>query len=245
MKTRPVIGLSGSIIIEKADGFEGYRRSYINEDYVDSVIVNGGTPVILPLTTNETIIESYLESIDGLILSGGHDVYPMNYNEEPLQKLGQVYPDRDYFDFKLLELAIKKEIPILGICRGFQLMNVYHGGSLYQDLSYRENETIKHDQKYTSHITTHSLIVEKETKLFNIFENENLMVNSFHHQILNRIGEDLIVSARSKDGVAEAIEHKTYDFMLGVQWHPEMLHKSEMIMNNIFKELINKAKNRG
>lgn len=245
MKTRPVIGLSGSIIIEKADGFEGYRRSYINEDYVDSVIVNGGTPVILPLTTNETIIESYLESIDGLILSGGHDVYPMNYNEEPLQKLGQVYPDRDYFDFKLLELAIKKEIPILGICRGFQLMNVYHGGSLYQDLSYRENETIKHDQKYTSHITTHSLIVEKDTKLFNIFENENLMVNSFHHQILNRIGEDLIVSARAKDGVAEAIEHKTYDFMLGVQWHPEMLHKSEMIMNNIFKELINKAKNRG
>lgn len=241
MKNRPVVGISGSILIEKADGFVGYRRSYVNEDYVESVILNGGTPFILPLTTNETIIESYLDSIDALILSGGHDVYPINYNQEPLEKLGEVYPDRDYFDFKLLELAIKKQIPILGVCRGFQLMNVYHGGSLYQDLSYRDKDTIKHDQKYTSHITTHSLVIEKNTKLFDIYENENLLVNSFHHQIINEVGENLIASAYAKDGVVEAIEHKDYDFMIGVQWHPEMLHKSEIIMNNIFKELINKA----
>lgn len=237
-----IVGISGSIIVDEGGIFPGYRRSYVNEDYVSSVINNGGIPFILPLTTDESIIETYVEKIDALILSGGHDVYPINYKEEPLQKLGEVYPDRDYFDFKLLEYAIKKDIPILGICRGFQIINVYNGGSLYQDLSYRSENTFKHNQGHSSDLVTHTITIKKDTKLFSLIEKEKILVNSFHHQVLNKIGDGLEVSAKAEDGVVEAIEHKNYKFMLGVQWHPEMLHKKEKLMNNIFKELIEQAK---
>lgn len=237
-----VVGISGSVIVDQGGIFPGYRRSYVNEDYVLSVIANGGVPFILPVTTDESIIESYIDNIDALILSGGHDIFPLNYSDQPLQKIGEVYPDRDNYDFKLLELAIRKDIPILGICRGFQIINVFHGGSLYQDLSYRDEETFKHNQGHSSDLVTHTIHIKKDSKLFLLLEDEKILVNSFHHQIVKEVGDDLEVSAQAEDGVVEAIEHKSYKFMLGVQWHPEMLHKKEKLMNNIFKELIDQAK---
>ena len=113
--SKPIIGISGSIIIDGSGNFPGYRRSYVNEDYVKSVIKNGGIPYIIPMNSSEEVIKEQIQNVDGLILSGGHDVTPRFYNQEPHKNLGGILPERDVFDFNLVKFAIEKNIPILGI----------------------------------------------------------------------------------------------------------------------------------
>lgn len=239
---KPIIGISGSIFEEPSGMFPGYKKAYVNHDYVSSVIKNGGVPILIPLTDDENLIESQINLIDGLILSGGHDVSPKFYNEEPLQKLGEIMPERDTFDFNLIKFAKAKNIPILGICRGYQILNVYHGGSLHQDLSYDKNCYVKHWQAHSPKLVTHTVNTVSGTKLSKLFDKEEFQVNSFHHQIIKDVAPSLIVSAISKDGVVEALESEDYPFLLGVQWHPEMLHESVEEMNVLFSSLIKEAK---
>ena len=244
MKKRPMIGISTSLTSDNCGAFALYPRIYVNKDYVDAVIKNGGIPLIIPMTADkETIIEQML-MVDGLILSGGHDVCPHNYGEEPKQNLGEVLPIRDKYDFMLLSEAKKRKIPILGICRGCQIINVFEGGSLYQDLSYikSEVEIIKHSQDHSPEMKTHTAIVEKGTKIYEIFGENEIMINSFHHQALKDIAKEYKVTVRAKDGVVEAIENMNYPFLVGVQWHPEMLHKHHDDANKIFKALIDEAR---
>lgn len=238
---KPIIGISTSVIIETSNPFSGYERIYVNKDYVDAVIKNGAIPLMIPFTDDINVIKEQIKSIDGLILSGGHDVYPINYNEEPSQKLGQVFPERDLFDMTLLSEAKKLNLPILGICRGMQLINVAEGGSLYQDLSYIPGEVIKHSQNDKPYYKTHSLILEKGTKLHEIMGLDSCLINSFHHQTVKDVAPGFVVSGRAKDGVVEAIESINYSFLIGLQWHPEMLHKNDELANNIFKALISNA----
>ncbi|KRM49982.1 gamma-glutamyl-gamma-aminobutyrate hydrolase family protein [Lactobacillus jensenii] len=239
---KPIIGISGSEIIDNGGIFPGYRRSYVNEDYVDSVVKNGGIPFIIPFTESDEVIKEQLNHVQGLILSGGHDVDPHLYNEEPLQKLGAIWPERDHFDMLLLKLAEEKGIPVLGICRGFQIINVFHGGSLYQDVSYRKELTLKHDQGSKPDLPTHSVDVMFDTHLAQVLAEEKILVNSFHHLLVKNPGPDLVVSAKASDGVIEGLETKDGQVM-GVQWHPEMLHNNEHVsyQNNLFKNLIIKA----
>lgn len=239
---KPIIGISGSILVDEGGMFPGYRRAYVNEDYVNAVLVNGGIPIIVPMNQDEEVIEQQINQIDGLILSGGHDVSPEYYKEEPLQKLGMTLSERDCFDFLLLKKAKEKNIPILGICRGSQIINVYHGGNLYQDLSYREGKTFKHWQGHDSDIVTHSVIINNNSQLYKMIGARELMVNSFHHQLIKEVPSNFTIAANAKDGVIEAIEAMDYRFLVGVQWHPEMLHKSETMMNGIFKKLIEEAR---
>ena len=238
--TKAIIGISASILIDNGD-FAGYRRIYVNEDYADAVIKAGATPLVLSINDEDSVIDEYINIIDGLILSGGHDVDPRNYEENPNPKLGQVLPERDSFDLKLLKKAKEKNIPILGICRGFQLINVSYGGSLWQDLSYSDKDYIKHNQVYGPEITTHSIKVEEGTKLHNIFKKDTLSVNSFHHQIIKNLGQGLKLSAQAPDGVVEAFEDPNYSFLLGVQFHPEMLHRVKDEMQGLFNELVKEA----
>lgn len=238
---KPIIGISGNILIDSGGIFPGYRRCYINEDYVKAVIKNGGVPIVLPITDDLDVVSSYIDNIDGLILSGGHDVSPYLYGEEPSPKLGEIYPQRDEFDFALIEKAKAKKLPILGICRGLQILNVYHQGSLWQDLSYNPNITVKHSQDHGPTITTHSVSIAENSMLEAILKTNNLRVNSFHHQAIKELGSDLKVSALASDQVIEAFEHKNYPFLVGIQWHPEMLHEVMPVMNAIFKEFIKKA----
>ena len=214
----PIVGISGSVMIDQGGMFPGYHRSYVNEDYVNSVIQNGGIPVIIPVSDVTEVLDSYIDKIDALILSGGHDVCSMNYNEEPCPKMGDIFPERDKFDFALLERAEKKRIPILGICRGAQVINVYHGGSLYQDVSMCDTAAVKHWQGHFPEQVTHSV------------------------DIMKNVAPDFNVVARAADGVVEAIEHKDYPMLIGVQWHPEMMHKKSMQMNLLFNALINNAR---
>lgn len=239
---KPIIGISGSILINKGNTFSGYRRSYVNQDYVESVLRAGGIPFIIPFNEDLESTREMVEQVDGIILSGGHDVDPYNYGEDPMLKIGEVFPKRDVFDMELYKTAIKLKNPIFGICRGYQIINVINGGTLYQDLSYADFVKIKHDQVDNPTQATHFVDLEEGTFLKNILGKE-YKVNSFHHQIIKDVAPEFKVVAKSSDGVVESIEKITEDsFIIGVQWHPEMLslncEKSQEIFNSFVRKVI-------
>ncbi|MBC2850206.1 gamma-glutamyl-gamma-aminobutyrate hydrolase family protein [Cetobacterium sp. 8H] len=238
MKRKPIIGISGSIIRENSGDFPGYERAYVNNDYIQSVIRAGGIPYIIPVTEDEEIIREYSRNIDGLILSGGHDVNPLLWSEEPLKELGEVFVERDKFDFLLIETVFELKKPILAICRGEQILNVFFGGTLYQDLSYKKDSFVKHNQRYTPTFESHSIEIEKNSKLFEIFKEKNLFVNSFHHMAIKDVAPGFKKVAVSKDGVIEGIEMCGEEFIIGVQWHPEMLSKKNIKMQKLFNRFV-------
>ena len=235
---KPIIGISGSIMVMENGRFPGYRRSYVNEDYVRAVRAAGGVPLILPMLDDPSILNHYVETIDGLILSGGHDVAPLCYGEQPLQKLGQILPERDTYDKMLIDRALEKKMPILGICRGMQIMNVALGGSLYQDLTYIPNCELRHDQYSDPSMATHEIEIDTESKLYDIVKEKRIQTNSFHHLAVKKLAPDFEVVARADDGVVEAVEHKDYPFVLGLQWHPEMMALTNDHMMKIFKAFV-------
>lgn len=197
MNKKPLIGISCSIIIDSGGMFPGYKRSYVNYDYVRSVIEAGGIPIQIPFTENKEVLEEQVKLLDGLILSGGHDLDPYNYGEDPNQKIGEVFPQRDQFDFELIRQATKKNIPILGICRGLQIINVFYGGNLYQDLSCvkSDKEILKHSQNHTPELPTHDVSITYGTILSNIMKDNKIRVNSFHHQVIHEVSDEFKVSA--------------------------------------------------
>ncbi|SEI65232.1 putative glutamine amidotransferase [Kandleria vitulina] len=243
-KKKPVIGIAGNVLKDSGGMFPGYRRSYVNEDYNMAVIQNGGVPFIIPVSQSDEVIEEQVSMIDGLIISGGSDISSLEYEEEPLPLLGDILPERDYFDRKLLDVAIKRQIPILGICRGIQFINVYHGGTLYQDHSYYGKDVIRHWQGHDPDVKTHHVHLEKESKLYDIYNNEDITVNSFHHQSVKDLGKGLKITGKSKDGIIEGVESIDYPFMVAVQWHPEMLFRTDEGSNRLFKIFIEKSSER-
>lgn len=239
---KPLIGVLGSIIIDKGGMFPGYERAYVNNDYIVSVVKAGGIPVIIPVIEDEELIEEQIKDVDGIIISGGYDVNPLSYGDEPHAKLGFIYPKRDKFDICAVKAAYKLGKPILGICRGNQILNVAFGGTLYQDISLIDGAYIKHTQESQPGSIGHSVHVKKETKLYDIFK-EDIVTNSFHHQAVKDIAKGFSVSALSKDGVIEAIEKDGEDFIMGIQWHPEMMTAAgDKNMLKIFEKLVEESK---
>ena len=239
---KPVIGFSTSIMVDREGDFAGYERIYVNRDYIQSVIAAGAVPLMLPLEDSEENLKESLELVDGVIFSGGHDISPFRYQEEPHTKLEEICPERDQFDFTLYRLVKERFLPILGLCRGCQLMNVAEGGSLYQDLSEKTTESLKHSQGHGPSIPTHSVRVSPESKLRQILGRGEIKVNSFHHQALKEVPDTLDVSGRAFDDVVEAIELKDYSFGIGVQFHPEMLQEKDEDMKKLFRALVEAAK---
>ena len=241
MSKMPIIGISSSIIVDNSGSFAGYMRAYVNKDYVDAVIRAGGVPLIIPFSVDKEVIISQAQLIDGLILSGGQDINPYNYGQEPSQKIGEFFPERDIYEMILLEESKKRDIPILGICRGFQLINIAAGGTLYQDLSLIPGNILKHNQVSNPTLKTHKIEIKENSFISSIFGKET-MVNSFHHQAIDKVANDFIVVARASDGVVEAIEHKTYKFLVAVQWHPEMLAVNCEKARVLFSKFVEEAK---
>ena len=239
---KPVIGISTSVIVDQGGGFPGYERIYVNKDYVSSVIAAGGVPIMIPMDASEENLRQTLDLLDGIIFSGGHDIAPIRYQEEPHQKLQDICPERDEFDFLLYRLAKERKLPILGICRGFQLMNVSEGGKLYQDLSLKDTESFKHSQGHGPSIPTHTVSIGAGSRLHEILGKEEIRVNSFHHQAVKSVSEKVAISGKALDEVIEAIEVKNYPFAVGVQFHPEMLQEKEEDMRKIFSALVSAAK---
>lgn len=233
-----IIGISANIEVSTdLPPFAGCKRIKLFEDYVSSVIAAGGIPIILPVTTDKEILDKHLEIIDGLLISGGYDINPLRYNEEPHKLIQTTCEERDEFEFYLAKKAMEKSIPILGICRGHQILNVVNGGTLYQDISLKAGTYIAHVQANHGTEVSHSIDIDKDSKLYNIL-GETALINSLHHLAIKDVAPGFKAVATSKDGVIEAIEKIDGNFALGIQWHPEALTDTLDSMLNIFKYFI-------
>lgn len=236
------VGILANMLIMEGGMFPGIERSYVNNDYVEAIVKAGGTPVLLPIIGNEEAIKSQIEGVDAIVISGGYDVNPLCYGEEPTEKQTFIFPERDEYELKAVKYAVELKKPILGICRGCQIINVLYGGTLYQDLSQIEGWYVKHVQSAKREVASHSAIVNENTKLHSMLGRE-VMINSYHHQAIKKVADGFVVSARAKDGVVEAIEKAGDEFIVGVQWHPEMMVDRYPVMLNLFKKLIEEAQN--
>lgn len=233
---KPIIAITSSMDLNP-DRLND-NRALVSLDYSNSVINSGGIPIILPITDNLEVIKEQVKYFDGLILSGGGDPDPNLYGEDCLQELGNVTPERDTFELTILDAFLKTKKPILGICRGLQLMNVFYGGTLYQDIKYL-NTSIQHRQRWLADLPTHDVnILEEDNILFEIF-GAKTRTNSFHHQMIKDLGSELTTIATANDGVVEAIQNKNHPFFYGVQWHPEMMaSRGNLEMKKIFDKFI-------
>jgi putative glutamine amidotransferase len=226
--SRPVIGVTASEI--------RYRRSAQNARhgeptqtemtlglaYMGAVEVAGGLPVALPPLTTENV-DSLLDHLSGLLLTGGPDLDPSCYGAERHDELGPSDPVVDMFELELCRRAYGRGIPILGICRGAQVLNVARRGTLHQHVPELTDGSIEHRQVEIGHTTTHEVRVSPDSGLAQTTGGGPLMVNSFHHQAIDRLGADLRAVAWASDGILEAVESTDRGFALGVQWHAETL----------------------
>ena len=233
-KRRPIIGITGNYDTGKCTLLEGYYRS---------VREAGGTPLIIPPCDDTDIMVSLLGHVDALIFSGGGDINPLYLGEEPLRELGGINPARDWHELMLVRLAANHQIPILGICRGMQVMTAALGGKLHQDIYKEASATLKHSQETERHVCSHTVRIAPESLLHRIFNTEMLPVNSFHHQAVKEAAPGFAATAYSADGIIEAIESTQYKSMLGVQWHPEcMILGNDRSMMPLFEWLASEAR---
>ena len=210
-------------------------------DYVAGVAGAGGAPVVLPPITGAA--EEMARRIDGLLLSGGSDLHPSYYGEEPTPELGVTLPERDAFEMDLLKEALELNVPVFGICRGLQVLNVALGGTLHQDLPSQlgADVSIAHRQQTPKWQWTHEVGAEKGSGVAEIMENTNLRVNSYHHQAVKELAEPLVATAWAADGVVEAVESPDLSerWIVGVQWHAEAMRDAEGPEHrNLFNALV-------
>ena len=189
-------------------------------NYNEAVAQLGGLPLMVGNLLPELAGE-YLEGADGLLLTGGVDVDPSFYGEEPQPMLGLVDLPRDHFEMALYRAARARGVPVLGVCRGHQLLNVAAGGTLVQHLPALGN-TVQHEQMEIGGVPSHGVMLEADSSLAQAFHAERVRTNSYHHQAVDKVGKGLRIVGRSADGVVEAVEQTEGSFVLGVQWHPEM-----------------------
>ena len=209
---QPVIGITGNY---------DDLTCKLGQGYYKSVVAAGGVPVIIPPVADTDTIVNTLERIDGLILSGGGDFNPLWTGEEPSTKLGGINKERDLPELLITRLAYNRQIPMLGICRGIQTLAIALGGEVAQDIS--DAATVKHSQNADRSEATHSVTIEPDSILAQLYNHERIAVNSFHHQAVKAAGEKFRVVAKATDGIIEAIESTEFKSILGVQWHPECL----------------------
>ncbi|RHJ86465.1 membrane dipeptidase [Parabacteroides sp. AM08-6] len=216
----PRIGISAN----RKDGL-----SCIAETYVQAVLKAGGAPVLIPVITDIEALTAIVNGLDGLVMSGGADINPLYLEEEPIPGLQDVDTYRDEFDLLLLRLAANRQLPIMGICRGHQILNVAFGGDLFQDIySQNEDKILKHSQTMPREQVSHSVrITDKASKLYSILEKEDtIWVNSFHHQAVKETAPEFITSAIASDGINEAMEHPEKE-IFSIQWHPEAMASND------------------
>lgn len=212
----PRIGISAN----RKDGL-----SCIADTYVQAVLKAGGAPVVIPVITDIEALTVLVESLDGLVMSGGGDVNPLYLQEEPLPQLQDADTYRDEYDFILLRLATNRQLPVMGICRGHQILNVASGGSLYQDIYSRSTgERLKHSQSMPREQVSHSVEIANIPSVLRRIagDSDRLWVNSFHHQAVREVAPGFLETATAPDGLNEGIEHPER-MRFGVQWHPEAL----------------------
>lgn len=242
---KPLIGITGSMglgIYSLQQEHMPAQRHQISDSYVQAIIQAGGIPVMLPCCEDEDLMKAMADKVDGVLLSGGGDVDPAVYGQRATGHLGSVTPRRDTAELAIAKYIIEEtEKPILGICRGIQVMNVAMGGTLHIDLP--DAGKLCHSlTMYPRQMVSHSVTVEADTRLAECYGSGEQKVNSFHHEAVDALAPGLVVTARSiPDDVVEAVELPGERFVVGVQWHPEELIAREEA-RNLFRSFVEAAK---
>lgn len=221
----------------------GQDWQLIASDYTKAVEKTGGCPVIIPIVDDIDTIWDFVKTLDGIIFTGGSDIDPKFYGQLPRKELGEVLPKRDIHEIKLAKRILEEtKMPILGVCRGLQLINVITGGTLYQDLGTQWDGFAHSLYNYPKGYPSHEVTIDKNSRLYDIFEEESIWTNSFHHQAIDKLGEGLKATMKAKDGMIEGIEGETDRFLVAVQWHPEMMVDDNEKYLIYFKKFIDECK---
>ena len=241
MTHRPLIGVTMGR--EKSQRFFGLNLFIMNQTYVRTLEQLGALPVMIPLHMTEATLRGTFERLDGLFLPGGEDIDPANYGAERHDLLGATDKERDRTELLLTRWAVERGMPVLGVCRGVQMINVACGGTLTQDLHSERPELVKHDYfppSFERFRISHPIDIEADSRLAHAMGQVH-EVNSMHHQGIDRVGYGLRVVARADDGLPEALEAPALPYVVGVQWHPEELARTDQTSANLFYDFVKAA----
>jgi putative glutamine amidotransferase len=236
---RPVIGIP----VGQGTNPRGAKLYTVHQLYLNAIYRTGGIPCPVPLHLDEALYQEIFQRIDGLLLAGGEDIDPRFYGDEPRDEIEKTDPDRDRVELMLARWAVEEQMPILGVCRGHQLLNVALGGGLYQDihaeLGIEETHDMRGKGENFRQKRPHQVILDPESKIAREL-GAVLWVNSLHHQAVATPGRGLKVVGTSPGGVIEAMELEDHPFAVTVQWHPEMLADDELMLR-VFKLFVEEA----
>lgn len=213
----------------------------ISETYVRAIRVAGGMPILLPPTFDGPTRDGYIALVDGLLLSGGGDVAPAHFGEDPVPGLRDVDPLRDDFELRLCRAALEADKPVLAICRGAQVLNVASGGGMVQDIATSVPGALQHTQRAPGWHASHAVDLDPTSRLASIAGSDRIFVNSFHHQSASDVVEPFRAVAKTSDGVIEAIESTRHRFAMGVQWHPEHVADHDPVAMALFERFVEEA----
>ncbi len=233
---KPVIAVVGHTDLNKFN----MPATSIPTAYTHAVEKAGGVPIILPFTPDLDILPAMAASVRGFLFTGGKDMDPAFFHQAPIRELGEMDTALDRFHLGVLELAMAEKLPVLAICRGLQVVNVALGGALFQDIYTQAPGPVrKHTQDVISFDTDHEIDIAPGSRLHAMF-GDRIPVNSRHHQAIDRLGENLVITARAPDGIIEAAEHQTLPMDL-VQWHPELMLQKNDDMLPLFKSFVDRC----
>jgi len=220
------------------------ERFYLSRHYSEAIEAAGGAPVHISLIPSGGYVEAVIANLDGILLPGSDsDVDPLRYGQQPRQGLGSVHTLKDSTDLLVIAAAEKKGIPILAICFGMQVLNVFRGGTLIQDIAAQLPEAIKHEQGAPRDRASHGVRLLEGSRLSTFAPGTELLVNSHHHQAVEVVGRDLVATAWSSDGLVEALEDPRSDrFVVAVQWHPELGWQKDIFSQKLFKHFVKQAR---
>lgn len=223
--TKPLIGVTPDEgHSPERPGRPAMPRYELKRAYADAVLEAGGAPLVLPYTGDEAVIEQYAQLVRGLVVTGGaFDIGPEEYGETARDGLGPLKPVRTGFERRLMERVLALGKPVFGVCGGMQLLNVVLGGSLIQDVPTEVPGALAHEQSHDPREPAHDVELVPGSRIHTISQGSVIRANTTHHQAVARLGRGLIASGRTSDGVVEAIESPSGSFVVGVQWHPELL----------------------
>ncbi len=234
MPKKPLIGITFDS--QDPGHYSKYPWYALRENYCSSIVETGGVPI--PLTHDLALTQEYLNLIDGLLVTGGDfDLDPALYGETTRHATVKLKTTRTEFEMTMVRAALKKNIPVLGICGGHQLINVALGGTLIQHIPDELPSEIQHEQPNPRHEASHPVKIITDTFLYKLIGEKTISVNSAHHQAVKKLAGDAVLNAIAPDGIVEGFEVPAYKFCLGLQWHPEFLiTSSDKIILNAFIE---------
>jgi putative glutamine amidotransferase len=204
--------------------WDGAERAGVNAAYVRALLQSGGVPLVLPPLLDAAHAAAALEGVDGVLFTGGEDVAPARYGAAPHPELGTVSAERDDTELALFAEARRRGLPILGICRGIQLVNVAMGGTLWQDLPSERPGAVDHDPQVARDVRSHRIRLEPASRAARAVGTTDFCANSFHHQAVRDLAPELVATGWADDGLVEAVETRDGPWLLAVQWHPEEMH---------------------